>query len=123
MFGYCKDLSLGNLFTRNNKRIHPMNIQMIYNLRFNTCYKICIGQTQVEVSHRMNQHWSVLIEEGKSAAADHIIMNRNYQFTLNKSEILARDHNKKRREIKETLLTLKHSNEYNSTSHDLVIFY
>ncbi len=47
----------------------------------------------------MNQHKNGLREEGKSAAADHVLNNKQHEIHFDKPEILARDNNKKRREI------------------------
>jgi hypothetical protein len=70
----------------------------------------------------MNQHKNALNEEGKSSAADHVLRNKGHQINFNQPEVLARDNSKKRREIKETILTLKHPNSYNTISHELAIF-
>ncbi len=84
--------------------------------------KVYIGQTHFDVTHRMNQHKNGLREEGKSAAADHVLQNKNHGINFDKPEILARDKSKKGREIKETILTFKHQNSYNIISHELAIF-
>ena len=81
-----------------------------------------IGQIKFDVNYRMNQHKNNLKEEGKSAAADHVLHNKDHTIDFDRPEILARDKTKKGREIKETLLTLKHPNSYNTISHELVIF-
>jgi predicted GIY-YIG superfamily endonuclease len=122
IFGYRKGLSLSKLFTRNYKGVDPMNIAVIYKLTCIKCEKVYIGQTQFDVNHRINQHKNGLKEEGKSSAADHVLHNKDHGINFDRPEILARDNNKKAREIKKTLLTLKHSNAYNTISHELVIF-
>ncbi len=122
IFGYRKGLSLSKLFIRNYKGIDPMNIGVIYKLTCIKCQNVYIGQTQFDVSHRMNQHKNSLKEEGKSAAADHVLHNKDHAINFDKPEVLARDNTKKGTEIKETLLILKHQNSYNTISHELVIF-
>jgi hypothetical protein len=59
----------------------------------------------------MNQHKNGLKEEGKSTAADHALHNKDHVINFDRPhDVLARDNTKKGREIKEILLTLKHSN-------------
>ncbi len=57
-----------------------------------------------------------------STAADHVINNKNHPINFYRPEVLASDNSKKKNEIKETLLAIKHSNLYNKISHELMVF-
>jgi hypothetical protein len=105
IFSYRKGLSLSKLFIKNYKGIDPMNIGVIYKLTCIKCQKVYIGQTQFDVSHRMNQHKNGL-EEGKSTAADHVLHNKDHVINFDRPDVLARDNTKKGREIKEILYGL-----------------
>jgi hypothetical protein len=43
-------------------------------------------------------------------------------INFDRPEVLANGNSKKKNEIKETLLTIKHSNSYNKISHELMVF-
>jgi hypothetical protein len=77
-----------------------MNIGVIYKLTCIKCKKVYIGQTHFDVNYRMNQHKNGLREEGKSAAADHILNNKDHGIYFDRPEILARGNNKKSKESK-----------------------
>jgi hypothetical protein len=70
----------------------------------------------------MKQHKEGLRKPETSKAADHMINNKNHIIDFSKPEIIGRGTNKKRREIKETMLSLQHSNSYNKITHELMIF-
>jgi hypothetical protein len=78
IFGYRKGLSISKLFMKNYKGTDPMHIGVIYKLTCIKCQKVYIGQTHFDVNRRMNQHKNGLKEEGKSAAADHILHNKDH---------------------------------------------
>ncbi|CAF1345381.1 unnamed protein product, partial [Didymodactylos carnosus] len=122
IFGFKKGLTLGKLFSRNFKGKDPMDIGVVYKLSCNSCSQVYYGQTKLHVMERMEQHKEGLKKVETSAAADHMINNINHIINFSQPEIVARDVNKKRREIKETLLTLQDSNAYNKISHEVMIF-
>ena len=122
IFGYRKGLSISKLFAKNHKGNDTMETGVVYKLTCMKCEKVYIGQTQFNIKQRIKQHINGLKEEGKSAAADHILRNKGHKIDFNQPTILAHDNNKKKREIKETLLTIKNTNSYNTISHDLAIF-
>ena len=62
------------------------------------------------------------MNEGKSTAPDHMLHNCNHYVKFESPEILAKDYNWKRREIKEALHTSKNQHAYNKISHDLMMF-
>ena len=99
-----------------------MNIDVIYKLVCKKCEQVYIDQTQFEVNNRMNQHKHGLRGEGTSAAVDHVLYNKGHTIEFDKIEMLSRDNTKKGKEMKECLLTLNHSNSYNTISHEPVIF-
>ncbi|CAF1463911.1 unnamed protein product [Didymodactylos carnosus] len=68
-----------------------MNIGVIYKLTCTKCEKVYIGQTQFDVNHRMNQHKNGLRKEGNSAAADHILHNKEHTIDFDKPEVLAQE--------------------------------
>jgi predicted GIY-YIG superfamily endonuclease len=81
-----------------------------------------IGQTNLNVNERMKQHKDGLRKPETSRVADHMINNKNHIIDFSNPEIIGRDTHRKRREIKETLLSLQHQYSYNKISHELMIF-
>ena len=69
----------------------------------------------------MKQHKDSLRKPETSRAADHMLSNNHHIIDFDKPEIIGRDWNRKRREIKETLLALQHQHAYNKISHELMI--
>ncbi|CAF3209260.1 unnamed protein product [Rotaria sp. Silwood2] len=122
IFGYRKSLTLAKLFTKNYKGKEPMNIGVVYQLSCNNCDQVYIGQTKLNVIERMKQHKEGLQKPDTSRAADHMLNNKNHIVDFSQPKILARDINKKRREIKETILTSQTTHTYNKISHELMIF-
>ncbi|CAF1483936.1 unnamed protein product, partial [Didymodactylos carnosus] len=122
IFGYKRGLTLAKLFTKNFKGKDPSEIGVVYKLTCDKCAKIYIGQTKLNVKERMKQHRDALLNPGSSRAADHMIENKNHRVEFSAPEILAREKGWKRREIKETLWTLKSDSTYNKISHELLIF-
>lgn len=122
IFGYKKGLTLGKLFTKNFKGKDPTETNVIYKLSCDSCNQIYIGQTKLNVAERMKQHKEGLRKPDTSRAADHMLNNKNHVIDFGKPEIIGRDTHRKRREIKETFLSLKHPNSYNKISHELMIF-
>jgi predicted GIY-YIG superfamily endonuclease len=122
IFGYRKGLTLAKLFTKNFKGKEPMNIGVVYQLSCNNCEQVYIGQTKLNVIERMKQHKEGLQKPDTSRAADHMLNNKNHTIDFSQPKILARDIHKKRREIKETILTLQTTHTYNKISHELMIF-
>jgi predicted GIY-YIG superfamily endonuclease len=122
IFGYKKGLTLGKLFTKNFKGKDPMEIGVIYKLTCSACDQVYIGQTKLNVNERMKQHKEGLYKPETSRAADHMINNKNHVIEFSKPEIIGRDIHRKRREIKETFLSLQHQHSYNKISHELMIF-
>ena len=122
IFGFKKGLTLGKLFTKNFKGRDPMNTGVIYKLTCNKCEQIYIGQTKLHVNERMKQHRNGLRKPDTSRAADHMLFNNHHIVNFDDPEIIGRDSIRKRREIKETLLTLQHQHAYNKISHELMIF-
>ena len=120
-FGFRKGLTLAKLFMENFKGKDPMDIGVIYKLTCNTCDQVYIGQTKLNVNERMKQHKDGLRRPKTSRAADHMIMNENHIVNFGEPEIIGRDTHRKRREIKETLLTMQHQHTYNKISHELLI--
>jgi predicted GIY-YIG superfamily endonuclease len=99
-----------------------MKIGVIYKLPCNSCDQVYIGQTRLNVMERMKQHKEALKKADTSRAADHMINSKNHVVNFNEPEIIGRDTHKKRREIKETILSLQHQHSYNKISHELMIF-
>jgi hypothetical protein len=122
IFGFKKGLTLGKLFMKNFKGKDLMDIGVIYKLTCNTCDQVYIGQIKLNVNERMKQHKDGLRKPDISRAADHMILNNNHIINFDKPEIIGRDSHRKRREIKETLLSLQHQHSYNKISHELLIF-
>ncbi|CAF1309282.1 unnamed protein product [Adineta steineri] len=122
IFGYKKGLTLAKLFTKNFKGKDPMETNVIYKLSCNKCEQVYIGQTKLNVTDRMKQHKDGLRKPDISRAADHMINNKDHVIDFSKPEIIGRDAHKKRREIKETFLSLQHQHAYNKISHELMIF-
>ncbi|CAF1527322.1 unnamed protein product [Rotaria magnacalcarata] len=122
IFGFKKGLTLSKLFIKNFKGTDPMNIGVVYKLTCNKCDQIYIGQTKLNVNERMTQHKNGLRKLDISRAADHMIQNNQHVVNFDKPEKIARDSHRKRREIKETILSAQHQHTYNKVSHDLLIF-
>ncbi|CAF1208252.1 unnamed protein product [Rotaria sordida] len=122
IFGYKKGTTLAKLFTKNFKGKDPMEIGVVYKLTCKTCDQVYIGQTKLNINERMKQHKEGLRKPETSRAADHMINNKNHVIDFSKPEIIGRDIHRKRREIKETLLSLQHQKSYNKISHELMIF-
>ncbi|CAF3862465.1 unnamed protein product [Rotaria sp. Silwood1] len=99
-----------------------MEIEVVYKLTCKTCDQVYIGQTKLDVKDRMKQHKEGLRKPETSRAVDYMIKNKNNVIDFCKPEIIGRDTHKKRRETKETLLSLEHPNPYNKISHELMIF-
>lgn len=122
IFAFKKGITLGKLFVKNFKGKDPMDIGVIYKLVCKNCDQVYIGQTKLNVHERMRQHKEGLRKPETSRAADHMINNKHHVIDFNKPEIIGRDSNRKRREIKETLLSIQHQQAYNKISHELMIF-
>lgn len=122
IFAFKKGITLGKLFVKNFKGKDPMDIGVIYKLVCKNCDQVYIGQTKLNVHERMRQHKEGLRKPETSRAADHMINKKHHVIDFNKPEIIGRDSNRKRREIKETLLSIQHQQAYNKISHELMIF-
>ena len=122
IFAFKKGLTINKLFKKKHKGVDPTKIGVVYKLSCSKCQKVYIGQTQLNVKERMKQHQDGQKDPGKSSAADHMLNNIGHVINFKDPEILNRDISKKRREIKETLYTIKHNNAYNKISHELAIF-
>ncbi|CAF1477987.1 unnamed protein product [Didymodactylos carnosus] len=122
-FGFQKGLTVRKMFIKNYKGIDDTNTGVVYKIKCDHCTQVYIGQTKLAVMERMQQHRRELKEKGKSAASDHMLNNKNHVARFDQPIILARETNWKKREIKETLITIKHQPAaYNKISHELLVF-
>ena len=122
IFGFKKGLTLSKLFMNKFKGRDSMEMGVVYKLSCNNCEQIYIGQTKVNVKERMKQHKEGLRKPESSRAADHMLNNHQHVVDFDKPEIIGRENHRKRREIKETILSLQHPTAYNKISHELLIF-
>jgi hypothetical protein len=107
---FKKNRTIGDNFREKIKSNNMKKIGVVYKIECANCDNFYIGQTCKNVDERMKQHQDNLkkINPTMNKVVEHVKIN-NHQLKFDNPTILAYDNNKRRREIKETLLTRRNA--------------
>ena len=107
---FKKDRTIGDNFREKIKGNNTKKIGVIYKIECSNCDNFYIGQTCKNVNERMKQHQENLKKKNllMNKIVEHM-KTHQHQQKFDKPTILEYEKNKRRREIKETLLTRRNS--------------
>ncbi len=121
---FKKNKTIGNNFKEQMKGENIKKIGVVYKIECSDCDKFYIGQTGKDVEERMKQHLDNLNKYDPTInnIVQHVKISQ-HKLKFEEPRILAFDNNKRRREIKETLLTRKNSHwAFNEISLNTLVF-
>ena len=121
---FKKNKTIGDNFREKIKDDKTKKIGVVYKIECTNCDKIYIGQTGKDIEERLKQRQENLNKTNPiiNNVAEHIKRSKHV-LKFNETKILAFDNNKRRREIKGTLLTHRKSHwALNETSFNTLVF-